>query len=80
MAAVLKAAKSGAEAVRLAAIRGLERSGNGSCLPVLLDTATESARNSPIRPWRSWPTCPARKWTLILLPACRKRKARPGWC
>jgi len=40
MAAVLKAAKSESEAVRFAAIRGLELSGNGSCLPVLLEAAT----------------------------------------
>ena len=40
---MLKAAKSDAEAVRFAAIRGMERSGNGSCLPVLLESATGSA-------------------------------------
>ena len=39
---MLKAAKSDAEAVRLAAIRGLEQSGDGSCLPVLLEAATDS--------------------------------------
>jgi HEAT repeat protein len=41
MAAVLKAAKSDSEVVRVAAIRGLERSGNSSCVPVLLEAATD---------------------------------------
>ena len=39
---MLEAAKSGPLQVRLAAIRGLARHGNSSCIPVLLDIAAES--------------------------------------
>ncbi len=42
LGAVLEAAKSGPLQVRLAAIRGLARHGNSSCIPVLLDIAAES--------------------------------------
>jgi HEAT repeat protein len=42
MAAVLKAIESRSTVVRLAAVRGLGRSGNRSCLPVLLKAATDS--------------------------------------
>ena len=40
--AVLKAAKSGAGHVRIAAMGAIERFGNASCIPVLLDAAVES--------------------------------------
>jgi HEAT repeat protein len=42
VAAVLKAVESPSIVVRLAAVRGLGRSGNRSCLPVLLKAATDS--------------------------------------
>ena len=42
MGAVLEVAARGSPEVRLAAIRGLERHGNGSCVPVLLEIAAES--------------------------------------
>ena len=42
LGAVLEAAKSGPLQFRLAAIRGLARHGNSSCIPVLLDIAAES--------------------------------------
>jgi HEAT repeat protein len=42
MAAVLKAVESPAIVVRLAAVRGLGRSGSRACLPVLLKAATDS--------------------------------------
>jgi HEAT repeat protein len=42
VAFVLQTAKAGAGQVRFAAIRGLQRSGSGSCLPVLMDAALEA--------------------------------------
>ncbi len=42
VAFVLQAAKAGSPQVRFAAIRGLQRSGSGSCLPVLMDAALEA--------------------------------------
>ena len=73
---MLKAAKSGSEAVRFAAIRGMERSGNGSCLPVLLEAATAPPRKWRRRPWPSWRICPARKWTTNWPHACRRPEGK----
>ena len=78
-AAVLKAAKSDSEAVRFAAIRGLERSGNGSCLPVLLEAATGSHAGMAETALAVLADLPGKEVDDDLAAPCRRPKARPGW-
>ena len=78
--AILQAAKSGANSVRLAALSVLARLGNASCVPALLEIAADSDEEITGTARARLQACPVRKWTTNWPRAWDRHKATRGDC